>query len=420
MTVAATATERAEIDFSVFNPFDPEFVRNPFPVIDRMLNQYPVAFHTDMNIWLVSRHDLSSQIMRDPRFSTRYEDWNNAPPPVPEDQWTLYDRCMSLSMLNVGPAEHQRLRRLTAPAFSRRVMDQIEEKIRDNITGLFDEIRDPELFDFATDIGAKVPIRAIARMVGVPPDAEDLFEDGLGWNMVRAANPMYAAERDSLVRNSLPGLQHLLDTIVERRGRDDPGEDFIGTLVSTVIDGERLSDMEILSVIVALVVAGADTAVDLHSMAIRALLEHPDQRQLLREQPELMPSAVLEVLRWSAGGKLGAIPRFPMEDIELGGQVFERGSLVFTLFAPALLDPEKWPEPLRLDITRNHAGNIIFGAGPHLCIGMNLVQVQTKLVIQEFERRFGDSARIVGELEYDHMHFNSRRIARMMIGTGAA
>jgi cytochrome P450 len=420
MAVAATDTDRVEIDFSIFNPFDLEYVQNPFPVIDRMINQYPVAFHTDMNLWFVSRHHLADQVMRDPRFSTRYEDWNDAPPSVPEDQRTLFDKCMARSMSNAGPAEHQRLRRLTAPAFSRRVMDQIEEKIRGNVIGIFDEIDDPSLFDFATDVAAKVPIRAIARMVGVPPDAEDLFEHGLGWNMVRATNPMYAAERDTLVQNTLPGLAYLLDTIVERREREDPGDDFIGTLVGTVIDGERLSDMEILAVITALIVAGADTPVDMHSMAIKTLLEHPDQRQLLRDRPELMPSAVVEIIRWAVFGKLGAIPRFPTVDIELGGQVLTKGSLVFTLHSPAWLDPEKWQEPRRLDITRNHAGHIVFGAGPHLCIGMHLVHVQAKLVIQEFERRFGDGARIVGDIEYDPMHFNSRRITKMMISTDVA
>lgn len=418
MTVPATATGRLEIDFSIYNPFDPEFVSDPFPVIDRMLTEYPVAFHTGLNAWVVSRHDLSAWVMRSPRFSTRLTDWNNAPPRKPEDQWTLYDRCMSMALAGVDSAEHLRLRRLTAPAFSRRVMDQIEARIRDSVNSLFDEIADPRLFNFATDIAAKVPIRAIARMVGVPPDAEDLFEHGLAWNMVRASNPMYAAEHETFARQSQPGLQYLLDTIAERRRRDDPGDDFIGTLVSTVLDGEHLSDLEILSVIVAVVVAGADTSVDMHSLGIQALLEHPDQRQLLRERPDLMPSAVLEILRWSAGAKLGAIPRFPIEDVELAGQVLDKGSLVITLFAPSWLDPAKWPEPRRFDIARSHSGNIIFGSGPHLCIGLNLVHVQAKLVIQEFERRFGDTARVVGELEYDHMHFNSRRITKMMIATG--
>jgi len=418
MTAAATATERVQIDFSVYNPFDPEFVRNPFPVMERMLTQYPVAFHTGINAWLVSPHDLSSWVLRSPQFSTRYQDWKDGPPPTPEDQWTLFEKCMSMSMATVGPEVHQRLRRLTAPAFSRRVMDQIDARIRDSIADLFDEIPDPRLFNFAADISAKVPVRSIARMVGVPPDDEELFEHRLGFNMVRASNPMYAAERDAYIEGALPGLQHLLDIITERRSRDDPGDDFIGTLVATEIDGESLSDLEILSVIVALVVAGADTVVDMHSLGIQALLQHPEQRQLLREKPDLMPSAVREILRWSAMGKLGAIPRFPTDDIELGGQVLEKGSLVIPLQSPSWNDPEKWADPRQFDITRNHAGNIIFGAGPHMCIGLHLVQVQGKLVIEEFERRFGDSASIVGELEFDHMHFNSRRITKMMIATG--
>jgi cytochrome P450 len=419
MAIAST-TERLEIDFSVYNPFDPEFIRDPFPVIDRMLEEFPVAFHKDLNAWLVSRHDLVVQVMRNPRFSTRYADWKHAPTPPPEDQWTLFDKCFSMQMLSVGPAEHLRLRRLTAPAFSRRVMDKIEEDIRGSVVGVFDEIEDPRLFDFATEIAAKVPIRSIARMVGVPPDADDLFQHGLGWNLLRATNPLYAAERDVYAAAALPGLQYLLDTIADRRRCEDPGDDFIGTLVSTVIDDEYLSDMEILSVIWALVAAGADTTVDLHTRAIRALLLHPDQRRLLREQPELMGAAILEVMRWSCPTKLGAIPRFPLEDIELGGQVLEQGSFVITLFAPAWLDPVKWPEPRRFDITRNHSGNIIFGAGPHMCIGMNLAQVQGKLMIEEFEQRFGDTAELVGEIEYDPQHFNARRITKMMVATSAS
>jgi cytochrome P450 len=85
------------------------------------------------------------------------------------------------------------------------------------------------------------------------------------------------------------------------------------------------------------------------------------------------------------------------------------------MFAPAWLDPAKWPDPRRFDITRNHAGNIIFGAGPHLCIGLNLVKAQGKLVIEEFERRFGATAELVGEIEYDPGHFNARRITRLMV-----
>jgi cytochrome P450 len=420
MSLTTTARGRVEIDFSIYNPYDMAFMKEPFPVLERMLNEFPVAFHKDLNAWFVSPHDLAAEVLRSPRFSTRWAYWKDAPPPRPDDEWTLFEKVRTIAMNNVGPEQHMRLRRLTAPAFSRRVMDQIEASIRDTVAGIFDEIEDPRLFNVATEIASKVPIRAIARMVGVPPEADELFEHGLGWNIVRANNPMYSAERDTYIKGTLPGLEYLLQTIIRRREAGDPGEDFIGTLVSTEIDGERLSDMEILSVIMALVTAGADTAVDLHTVAIRALLMHPDQRMLLRQHPELMEGAIVEILRWSAFGKLGPIPRFPLQDTELGGQVLEKGSFVMALLAASWVDPAKWPEPYRFDITRNHAGNLVFGIGPHLCIGLNLVKAQGKIMIEEFERRFGDTAELVGTEEYDPNHFNARRITRLMVRTGAS
>jgi len=419
MALTTTAPGRVEIDFSVYNPFDVAFMNDPIPVLDRMLSQYPVAFHKNIGAWMVSPHELAAFVLRSPKFSTRMTDWNNYKPSR-LGQDTLYDQVHRLSMTNVGAEEHMRLRRLTAPAFSRRVMDKIEARIRDSVTGIFDEIETPELFNAATDIATKVPIRSIARMVGVPAEAESLFEHGLGWNLNRAQDPMHAADRDAYIEGSLPGLQYLLDAIVEHRNAADPGDDFIGTLISTEIDGMSLSDLEILSVILGLVTAGADTAVDLHTLAIRALLTHPDQRALLRQRPELMESAILEILRWSAHGKFGAIPRFPLEDVELGGQVLEKGSFVMPMLGPSWVDPVKWPDPHRFDITRNHSGNIVFGAGPHLCIGLNLVKAQGKLMIEEFERRFGDGAELVGEIEYDPMHFNARRITKLMVKTTEA
>jgi cytochrome P450 len=415
-----TGAGRMEIDFSIYNPFDIEFIKDPFPTLNRMISEYPVAFHTGINAWLVSPHHLVVDALRDPRFSTRMTDWTDAPPSKPEAEWNLHDRVNANSMLVIDRSEHLRLRRLTNPAFSRRVMDKIEARIADAIAGIFDEIEDPREFDVATEIALKAPVRSIARMVGVPPEAAELFEHGLGWNSVRAGNPMYsAAEREQFVNDTLPGLQYILDMVTSRRASGDPGDDFIGTLIATEEDGERLTDMEIVSLIQALVVAGADTAVDVHTLAIDALLRHPDQRALLRARPELSEAAVVEILRWGAPGKFGGIPRFPLADTEFGGQLLEKGSFVMPLFSPAWSDPAKWPEPRRFDITRDHSGNIIFGAGPHLCIGLNLVKVQAKLMIEEFERRFGDTAELTGEIEYDPMHFNSRRMTRLMVRTEA-
>jgi cytochrome P450 len=226
-------------------------------------------------------------------------------------------------------------------------------------------------------------------------------------------------EHERYVEGALPGLQYLYDLVRERRASGDPGDDFIGTLITHTEDGDRLTDMEIVSLITGLVTAGADTAVDLHTYFVYAMLTNPGQRTLLRARPGLSEAAVLETLRWAGIGKFGGIPRFPYADTELGGQVLGRGEFVMALFAPAWLDPGKWAEPRRYDLTRDHAGSIVFGAGPHLCIGLNLVKVQGKLMFEEFDRRFGDRAELAGEIEYDPMHFNARRMTKMPVRTGA-
>lgn len=411
--------QRVEIDFSVYDPFDPEWVANPWPTIERLRTEFPVAFHTGLNAWLVATHDLALEVLRDPRFSTSGSDWKDAPPPKPREQWNLRDRVQQKSLDRVDPQEHQRLRKLTIPAFSRRVMDQIERRIKDNVRQVFDEIPDPRTFNVASCIAAKVPVRTIARMVGVPEDKDEMFEKVLVYNTTRANNPMYAADREKHIQGLLPALQYLHEFIQERRAAAEPGDDFIGTLISTRIDGEQLDDMEILSLINALVVAGTDTAIDLHSYAIYGLLTHPGQWDLMRQRPELAEPAITEILRWASNGKFGALPRYPLDDIEMGGQVLEKGSFVIPLLGAAWDDPAKWPEPRKLDITRSHSGNIVFGAGPHMCIGLNLVKVQGKLMLQEWDRRFGDTARVVHGPEYEHTHFNSRRISKLIVRTGA-
>ena len=419
MTATATTTDRAEIDFSVYDPYSLDFARDPWPTWERLLDEFPVAYHRDLRCWMVSPHDLASEVMKSPRFSTNFSDYKDCPPPKPRSEWNLYNEVMQHHLQTQTADGHMRLRRLTAPAFSRKVMDLIEHRIRDSVVGVFDEIADPRRFDVADDIAAKVPIRAIARMVGVPSDADTLFEHGLGWNLVRAANPLYSPEeRARFQEGTIPGLQFLIETVQEAR-RGGHTDDFIGTLIDTEVDGERLHDLEIVALLISLVSAGADTAVDLHTTAVQAFLDHPDQWALLGERPDLHEAAVIEALRWGSMGKLGAIPRFPREDVEIAGQVLGKGEFVYFMLGPSWVDPRKWPEPRRFDITRNHAGNIVFGAGPHLCIGLNLVKVQGRLVLEEWRRRFGDTARLAGEIEYDPQHWNARRISRMPVETGA-
>lgn len=412
------ARQRAEIDFSIFNPYDPDFVRDPYPTWNRLMDDYPVAWHRDMQAWMVTTHKLCFEALSSPKFSTSYHDYQHAPPPKPESEWNEFDRAMEYSFTVVKPGEHMRLRKLTQPAFSRAVMDQIEGKIRDLIVECFDDIGTPDEFNVATDVAMRIPIPSISRMIGVPKEADDLFEHGLGFNLLRSTNPLYShEERMEFVRGTLPGFRYLAEMVAEIRADPSKGNGFMKTLVTTEDEtGDRLTDWEILAMMSALVAAGADTVVDLHTVMIEALLSHPEQRQYLRDNPQAMEAAILEMLRWGGQGKLGSTPRFPTEDTELGGQIIGKGETIVILNSTAWNDHRKWPEPRKLDFRRNQSGNIIFGAGPHFCIGLNLVKAQGKIMLEEFEKRF-PNAELVGEPEYDMSHFNARRMSKLMVKT---
>ncbi len=408
---------RTEIDFAVYNPFSRDFIHDPWPTWDRLLADYPIAYHRDMGVWGVFSHELCFEALKSPLLTPSFRASKNVPLPKPDAEKTDFDRRNDHSLFSAEPAAHMRLRKLTVPAFAKQVMDQIEEKIRDLIIGVFDEIGTPEEFDAATQVAGKIPIRAISRMSGVPRDAEDLFEHGLAYNLVYTGNPLISAEqRAAAMEATLPGFALLKELIAERRGRANPGDDFLGTLVGTIDEnGDRLSDWDIISLISALVVAGADTVTDLHTYGIMEMLTHRDQWQLLRQRPELMENTTLEILRHGGMGKTG-VYRFPLQEIDLGGERIGKGETIMVSLQPAWNDPKKWPEPRRFDIARPQDGNLIFGAGPHFCIGLNLVKVQGKLMINELSRRFPE-AELVGDFEYDYSHHNARRFTRMPVKT---
>lgn len=408
---------RRVIGFETYNPFSPDFIHDPRPTWNRLLKEAPVFWHREMELWLVCPHDLAFETLRNPSLSLLIKDWEKAPPPVPESEKTDFHRAADHSLLAVSTAQHVRQRRLTQPAFSRQVMDQIEVKIRDLVSEVFDSIADRDEVDVVTDIAERIPMMSIARMVGVPRSAESLFNEGLGYNLVRSTDPLRTEEmREEARRGTLPGYAFLREHIAKRRAAKDVGDDFLGMLIKAEIEGDTLNDWEITALITALITAGADTVLDLYMGAAKTLLEHPEQYKLLRERPELMENAVLEILRYYIPGKVGPIPRFALQDTKIGDQTVRKGELIMVALSAAWSDPKKWGNPEVFDITRNQDGNLIFGAGPHFCIGLNLVKVQGKLFIEEFARRF-PNAELTGEMAYDYSHFNARRLSKLKIRT---
>ncbi|MDB5972728.1 MAG: cytochrome [Hydrocarboniphaga sp.] len=416
--VGARPSSRLEIDGRLFNPYSKDFIRSPWDAWDRLVRDYPVCWHKDLQMWVCSSHDACSEMLKDTRFSTNYKNWEHAPAPKPEADKNHFEKAIDAGLFAVEVREHLRLRKLTMPAFSKPVMMKIDAKIRDLIVTCFDEIGSPATFDAFEMIAEKLPVRSIARMVGVPTDMENFFHD-FAVNVVTATRiNLPLKRREQAIQDTLPGFQYFLDLIRQRRAAPHPGDDFVGSLISASDNGDRLDDYSIVSVIQAVIVAGSDTATDLHTYALQGLLKNPQQFALLKQQPELMENAIIELLRYGAFGKTPQF-RFAAQDAEFWGQPIKKGQSILLNLTAAWVDPQKWPNPRQLDITRKMDGNIVFGAGAHFCIGTYLVRVQGGLMIQEFARRFPNAELLNGdgEVDYDYQHHNARRINKLMIKT---
>lgn len=415
---ASTTPARIEIDGKIFNPYSRDFIRSPWATWDKLVKEYPVAWHKDLSMWVVSSHEALMDMLKDNRFSTNYKHWEFAPPPKPVEQQNHFERAIDAGLFAVDPLQHLRLRKLTMPAFSKPVMAKIDAKIRDLITQCFDEIGTPDQFDAFSMIAEKLPVRSISRMVGVPTNMETFFHD-FAVSVVKSTRiNLPLKEREKAMQDTLPGFQYFLDLIKERRALPHPGDDFVGQLVAASDNGDSLNDYQIVSVIQAVIVAGSDTATDLHTYAIQGLLSNPDQYQLLRQKPELMENAIIELLRYGAFGKTPQF-RFVAEDLEWRGQQFKKGQSVLINLTAAWMDDAKWQEPRKLDIQRRLDGNLVFGAGAHFCIGTYLVRVQGGLMIQELMKRFPNAELVNGngDVEYDYNHHNARRINRLLVKT---
>jgi cytochrome P450 len=354
-------------------------------------------------------------------FTPNFRAWEHAPPQKPDAEKNDFERSLDHGLFATNTEQHLRLRRLTMPAFSKPVMGKIDAKIRDLVVGCFDEIGQPEQFDAFSMIAEKLPVRSIARMVGVPTNMESFFHD-FAVSIVKSTRiNLPSKEREQAMQDSLVGFKYFRDLIAERRAAADPGKDFIGSLISAREDGEQLDDYDILSVIQAVIVAGSDTATDLHTYAIQGLLSNPDQYRLLRSRPELMENAIIELLRVGAFGKTPQF-RFATEDAEFHGQQIRKGQAILLNLTAAWVDPAKWENPRKLDITRRLDGNIVFGAGAHFCIGTYLVRVQGGLMISELMKRFPNAELLDGDghVDYDYKHHNARRINRLLVKTNVA
>lgn len=372
--------------------FDDQLFRNdPYPVYAELRRSQPVA-SIDQPIsgpsFLLTRHDDVLAALKDPRYSTDFSRSRNGRVQVMVSRWMPRAfRALQSNMLSMDDPDHRRLRDLVHKAFTPRRLEALTGQIEAITHSLLDQMTGRRAVDLIPAFALPLPLTVISEMMGVPESERARFHH---WS-----NAFLEIGTGSIMRviKQYPNMRrmvHYFDRLIAERAAQ-PREDLISGLVQAEQDGDRLNNDELVSMIFLLLLAGHETTVNLISSGVLALLEFPDQMQLLRENPDLIDSAVEELIRY--GNPIEqASPRVLVEDVELHGQVLPKGALVWLALASANRDDDAFPNADRLDITRQPNKHLGFGMGIHYCLGAPLARMEARIAINALLGCYSDIA----------------------------
>jgi cytochrome P450 len=375
----------------VFNPIDPEFVADPYPMYHRLRTEDPVH-RSPLGFWVLTRYEDVVAVLRDGRFA------KEAIAAYVAKRLGTTPTGLGMSMLDRDPPDHTRLRSLVSKAFTPRVVEGLRPRIQEVVDGLVDRAEDKHAMDLIEEFAYPIPIVVICEMLGVPVADHDRFR---GWSLdlARGLDASLFGESD-LAQRAGAAQRALADyfrgLIAERRVT--PRDDLLSLMIAAEEAGDRLSETELLATCILLLVAGHETTVNLLGNGTLALLRHPDQLRLLRGNPGLIGNAVEELLRYD--GPVQRTARIPSSDAVVDGHRIEAGEMVMPFIGAADRDPAQFPDPDRLDLTRADNRHIAFGWGIHFCLGAPLARVEGQIAINTLVRRLPKLALATDRPEY--------------------
>ncbi len=387
----------ADVDVS-YDPFAPGYVEDPYRQFAALREHDPVH-QTPFGAVYVSRWDDVFALLRDPSLSV--EQANAAETPLDAlarealgDDAALLER-ERLSMLDRDPPDHDRLRRLVSRAFTPRRVAALRPRIESLVDERLDRVEPGEPFEVIGGLAFPLPFDVIVEMLGFP---EELAEQAdrirdLSGTLVRSLEPVVDPDVLRAIAAAGEEMGALIDGLIAWK-REHPGDDLLTTLIEAEVehdDGtvDRLGDDELAAQVSLLFIAGHETTVNLIGNGLHALVRHPDQLALLRDDPSLLPNAIDELLRWDPPVQMTR--RIPVEPIRVGGVDVPAGVFVVCALASANRDEAHFgPTAADLDVTRADAhDHLAFGGGTHYCLGASLAKLEAQVAIGRLLERFG-------------------------------
>ena len=371
----------------LFNPLDPEFIRNPYPHYERMRAVDPVHL-TPLGMYVASRHAEVSLVMRDKRFGKDYVERTirRYGPKIMEEP---VFRSMSHWMLQQDPPDHTRLRGLVVKAFTARRVEDMRPRIQQVVDETLDRVIPQGRMDLIEDFAFRLPVTIICDMLGIPEEHREAFYAG-SRDGGRLLDPVPLSPEEIKQGNAGNAMAAMYFQQLFELRRKNPGDDLTTQLVQAEEDGSKLTNEELTANIILLFGAGHETTVNLIGNGLLALYRNPDQLALLKAKPELITNAIEEFLRYDSSVQLTG--RVALEDIDdLGGRRIPKGESVLCLLGSANHDPAVYPDnPERLDITRPNVKPLSFGGGIHFCLGAQLARLEAEVAISTLLRRIPD------------------------------
>jgi cytochrome P450 len=370
-----------------FDVRDPAFLANPYPVFKQIRAAAPV-WKAPFGRWFLTRYDDCNLLLRDRRFGKDYVDpealMRRFGPTAPQDSAVIE---LSHMMLMRDPPDHTRLRGLVNKAFTARRIEALRERVRDIANELLDQVISQGRMEAIRDLAFPLPVLVICELLGIPEPDRSRFTSGSSAGVALLnPTPPTRAELDA-ANAEADASSGFFEALFELRRRE-PQDDLITQLVQAEDAGDRLSTIELRANVRLLFGAGHETTVNLIGNGLWSLLSHPDQWQLLRDDPSLIPNAIEEILRFES--PVQAVARTVAEPLELHGVTLEKRELVVGLLGAANRDPEAFEDPDRLDITRKDVKSLAFGGGIHFCLGAQLARIEAAVVFETILQRIPD------------------------------
>ena len=343
----------------------------------------PVYFHPEPDgpgFWCVTRYDDLRQISRNPRvFSSWLGGTNIEDPPA--------DRLggMRAIMLNMDPPQHVKFRRTVQKSFTPRLIESMRPHVQELAKRIVDGVAHKGECEFVEELAAELPLQVICEMMGVPQeDRRRIFE--LSNSLIGFDDPEYQTTQEDGMRASAEMFVYAMQLAQKRLAK--PGDDLVTQLLTSEVDGHKLSELEFSSFFLLLAIAGNETTRTVTCWGMHSLMTHPDEREKVLRNPALLESAVEEILRFAPA--VHYFRRTATEDTELRGQRIRKGEKVTIWYPSANRDEDVFRDGDRFDVTRHPNDHVAFGIGEHFCLGASLARMELQVIFREILTRLPD------------------------------